>query len=722
MPVPKAIKGLKPGQLLIRCCACLLAILAIILAIITVPPLPASAAARVETPHARVELISEVASVRAGDAFAVALRFQLAEGWHIYWRNPGDSGAKPRVDWTLLPAGFEVGEIQWPWPERLPAGPLMNFGYEGEVLLPSPVVPPTDLGAGTVTLQADVDWLVCKIDCIPESGTLELQLPVGTAAPQLDARWRDRFAKTRAALPEPLPGTASARTSATELFLQLDLPAEIAARVERASFFPDFDGAIVNAAEQTLEIAGNRLTLAMQRGYLPEIEALSGVLTLEQGAAEGVRAFTVPPVAVTPQALEPTTATDSGVASTPLWRIFGLALCGGIILNLMPCVFPVLSLKALGIAQKVRKHPQQIRLQVLAFTVGVVASLTAVAGGLLALRSLGQEIGWGFQLQSPAFVMVLAYLLFGIGLNLSGVFVFGATWMGVGQRLTERPGYVGEFFSGVLATVVATPCTAPFMATAIGAALTQPAWVALAIFAVLGLGLALPYGAVALLPSLQRCLPKPGAWMETLQQLLAFPLYGAAAWLVWVLVRQAGSAALAAVLGGFIALGFAAWLYQKTRSSPQLGRRLGAAASLALLGFALTLARVPVPGEIVGTANSPAAVSQTTLPWEPYSPDRLATLRQQGQPVFVNFTADWCITCLVNDRGVFRRPEVVAAFADRGVVALKGDWTNRDRTVTAALESFGRSGVPFYAFYPPAAEPVVLPQILSVQAIEAVLE
>ena len=679
-------------------------------------PLPAIAAP-VETPHARVDLVSEVETIRAGESFSVALKFELQEGWHIYWRNPGDSGAKPTVDW-MLPSEFEVGDIQWPYPERLPAGPLLNFGYEGEVLLPSSVTPPADLEAGAaIALRAEADWLVCKIDCIPESGTLELQLPIGTTAPKPDPRWAEQFERTRASLPNSSPWAATANATEAELFLQIALPASAAARIERASFFPDFDGAIVNAAEQIFTADRDGLRLRLQRGYLPELDILSGVLTLEETTDLGtiVRAFTIAPLTVVPGApVELPTA----VKRVPLWQTFGLAFLGGIVLNLMPCVFPVLSLKALGIVQKSQKHPRQVRLQVLAFTIGVLTSLIAVASCLLVLRSLGQQIGWGFQLQSPAFVLLLAYLLFGIGLNLSGVFVFGASWMGVGQRLTERPGYAGEFFSGILATVVATPCTAPFMATAIGAALTQPAPIAIAIFASLGLGLALPYGAIALLPGLQRRLPKPGAWMETLQQLLAFPMYGAAAWLVWVLVQQAGTDSLAVVLGGFIVLGFAAWLYQKTRQSPRLMRQVGAVAALALLGFALTLARLPVPVAIAPEFE----MQENVIPWEPYSAERLAELRQQGRAVFVNFTADWCITCLVNDRSVLRQPEIIAAFAAQDIAYLKGDWTNRDRVVTEALESFGRSGVPLYVFYSPDRAPKVLPQILSVKTLRDLLE
>jgi thiol:disulfide interchange protein len=386
-----------------------------------------------------------------------------------------------------------------------------------------------------------------------------------------------------------------------------------------------------------------------------------------------------------------------------------LALLGGIALNLMPCVFPVLFLKAFNIVQRSAESPKQVRLGAIAFTAGVLVSFAVVAGLLLLLRGVGQQIGWGFQLQSPGFVLLLAYLMFAVGLSLSGVFVFGASFMGMGQKFTTHAGYWGEFFTGVFATVVATPCTAPFMATAVGVALTQPAVIAIAIFQLLGLGLALPYVILSLLPAVQQRLPKPGAWMETCSQLLAFPMYATTAWLVWVLTLQTGSSGLAVASTGLILIAFAAWLHQKTRLVAQQGQRLGTIAAIALVSLALTLTQLP----------SPTAVPQTTptsgLPWQPYSPTTLATLRQSGKPVFVNFTAAWCITCQVNEQVAFNQPETIAAFQLKGVTPLKADWTNRNATITQALESFGRSGVPLYVLYPTSstADPIILPQLLS---------
>ncbi len=705
-------------------------------------------ATSVKTDHVEVELISEVESVQAAAPFWVALRFEIEEDWHLYWRNPGDSGAKLEVDWTL-PTGFKIGEILWPYPERLPAGPLMNFGYEDEVLFLSEVIPPAEIDpAEPIRFQADASWLVCKLDCIPESGVMELALPQLDVNALPDPRWSEDFEQTRQKLPQPFPWPIRAELTPQDLILHMDISGLEAGQIEQVNFFPDLDGVIVNAAEQQLQIHADELTLQIQRGYLPSLEAVTGVVVIREQIDQGVvdQAFSIE-AAVTHEAAGTEGAQQAGTefgsretlsgssgspaasASLPLWQVFGLAFLGGVILNLMPCVFPVLSIKALSIAHQAQRSPQHVRLQVLAFTGGVLSSFAGLAGTLLILRSFGQQIGWGFQLQSPPFVMMMAFLLFGVGLNLSGVFVVGSRLMGVGQRLTEQPGYLGEFFSGVLATVVATPCTAPFMATAIGAALIQPPLVAMAIFQALGLGLVLPYGAISLMPGLQQRLPKPGAWMETLQQLLAFPLYGAVAWLIWVLTQQAGTTALAAALTGMILIAMAAWSYQKTRMGSELWQRIGVGSSGILLGVALLLTQVssvtpvaPLPSNadmasISGSSGSGSAETGS-IAWEPYSPDRLEELRQTDNPVFVNFTADWCITCLVNERTTFSQPEVEAAFRRYQVASLKGDWTQRNPQITEALESFGRSGVPLYVLYPGGpADPILLPQLLSVNQI-----
>jgi thiol:disulfide interchange protein DsbD len=408
-------------------------------------------------------------------------------------------------------------------------------------------------------------------------------------------------------------------------------------------------------------------------------------------------------------------APTSGVA---LLRAVALALAGGLLLNLMPCVLPVLSVKALGLVQHAAGSAAAMRRHGLAYTAGVLLSFAAVAGTLLALRAGGEQIGWGFQLQSPLVVTLLAYLLFAMALALSGVFVIGSRFAGAGQALAARSGYGGSFFAGALAAVAATPCTAPFMGAAVGFAVTQPWVTGLLVFEALGLGLALPYLLLTLIPSWRRLLPRPGAWMKRLEELLAFPLYASVAWLVWVLSQQAGPTGVAVALGGLVLIGLAAWLFQASRDASATWRRAGLTAVAVLVVGAVAL------GPLAGTAPAPSPAQAAGGRDEAFSPRRLAELRAEGRPVFVNVTAAWCITCLVNERVALRSAAVAEAFARRGVVVLKADWTNRDAGITEMLGSFGRSGVPLYLLYPPAAPggaagsgPAVLPQILSEGAV-----
>ncbi len=692
-----------------------LAALALSLCIIFLPTTSAWASP-VQTENVLVQLISEVKNIQPGVPFWVALHFKIREGWHIYWRNPGDSGMAATIDWKL-PNGFSAGDIVWPYPKRFPIGPLVNFGYEDEVTLPIEVTPPANLATNnSVELIADTEWLVCQVDCIPESGTLNLTLPLTNTSAETNQKWADVFETTRQALPKTAPWSVTATIEEEELVLRFEAPEMQKAQIEQIVFFPDRDGVITNAAPQEAVFDQKGLSLKLQPGYLTsQLEQVSGVLVIEEALDKQTvaQAFAIQARVITGE-----TTPSTPPSNLPIWKILLLALLGGIVLNLMPCVFPVLSLKALNIVQKAQKSRKQLALQSLAFTAGVLASFTVIVGVLLTLRSLGVQVGWGFQLQSPLFVTLMAYLMFAVGLSLSGVFVFGASLMGIGQGLAAKEGYAGEFFTGVFATVVATPCTAPFMATAIGVALTQPPLIAIAIFEFLGLGLALPYVAISLTPKLQQLLPKPGASMETFQQLLAFPMYAATAWLIWVLAQQAGTTGLAAGLTGLISIGFAAWLYQKTRLVSTLVQRLGTLAALAVLGFALTVAQLP-------RTISTDLVSNPTqgIAWEAYSADRLAQLRQSGRNVFVNFSASWCITCLVNERVALNQPETIAVLEAKNVALLKGDWTNRDRSITKALESFGRSGVPLYVLYSSQSnQPIVLPQILTPDQVQSTIE
>jgi thiol:disulfide interchange protein DsbD len=667
----------------------------------------------------QAQLVSEVKTIQPGTLFWVALRFKIRPGWHTYWQNPGDSGMSPTIKWTL-PAGLKAGEIVWPHPERLPVGPLMNFGYKDEVYHLIEIASSADLPTDSpAKLRAQANWLVCEVECIPEQATLDLTLPVTTEPPPTNQSWAAAIDQTRQAVPKHLPWTTIVKMDAEQLALHVDVPDLRPGQIQEVVFFPYEDGIITNAAEQKVTFGDDGLTLRLERGYQTALDTVNGVLVIREklDGQTAAQAFTIQAKVAT--SASPTLNTAPAL-NTPVWQALLLALLGGAILNLMPCVFPVLSLKALSIVKTAQQSPRQAQLHGVVFTAGVLASFAAIASVLIGLRAVGQQIGWGFQLQSPVFVTLMAYILFAVGLSLSGVFVVGASLMGIGQGLAARSGYMGEFFTGVFATVMATPCTAPFMATAIGVALTQPAPIAMAIFVTLGFGLALPYLVLSFTPALRRRLPKPGAWMETFQQLLAFPMYMAAAWLVWVLTQQTGPNGLAAALAGLVLISFAVWLHEKTGRLRHFRRRLGSLGTLVALGAAITLA------SLVGSAPTPTVQLESPgLAWEPYAVERLANLRQSGKPVFVNFTASWCISCMVNERVALNQPEVAAAFQEEGVTLLKADWTNRNSTITEALRTFGRSGVPLYVLYPTGteqAEPMVLPQVLTPAIVRNALD
>jgi thiol:disulfide interchange protein DsbD len=682
--------------------------------------------ARPAEPKVRVELVSESRSVQPGGAIWVGLRQRIKPGWHTYWINPGDSGEPPTIDWTL-PAGFEAGSIEWPHPERIPVGPVMSFGYSDEVVLLTRITAPAELAAGSrVTMQGQASWLVCEKICIPEEARVTLTLPVVAEKPLPDPRGAGLIARARGAVPTPSPWAASFSTTPDSVALSIAARGLVPDRIASVWFYPAQWGVIEHAAPQEIRVADDGITMRLARGPLPEATAgpIEGVLVVTErlDGRPASHAFTV---RATPPGAAAAATTASGPALS-LFEAMALALVGGIVLNLMPCVLPVLSVKALALVEHGGTDASTLRRHGLAYTAGVVTCFGAVAGSLLALRAGGEQIGWGFQLQSPLFVTLLAYLLFVLALSLSGVVLIGGRLAGAGHALASRGGYAGSFFTGALATVAATPCTAPFMGVAVGFAVTQPWTTALLIFEALGLGLALPYLLLTLVPAWRRLLPRPGPWMERLKQLLAFPLYASVAWLVWVVSQQAGPRGVAVMLAGLVLIGFAAWLHEASRGVSARWRRAATAA------VALTVLGAVGLGAVAGTA-SPSAPAKERAPGgltsESFSPRRLAELRARGVPVFVNFTAAWCITCLVNERVALRSPEVAAAFARKGVVYLKADWTKKDGQIAAVLASFGRNGVPLYVLYPPNAagspasgEPSVLPQILSegtiIEAIE----
>ncbi|WP_298956314.1 protein-disulfide reductase DsbD domain-containing protein [uncultured Methylobacterium sp.] len=669
----------------------------------------------------RVDLLAEPGAVEAGRPFTVGVRLTMKPNWHVYWRNPGDSGLPPEIAWTL-PAGFSAGPIAWPAPERIPVADLMNYGYEGETVLTVLLTPPEVLPPGPVAVRATVSYLVCERECVPGEATVSASLPVappGTSV-RRDPRTREIFAAARADLPRPAPWPWHGARDGDALVLTVAAPDLAGEAIRDVALFPYGESTIENAAPQvaSVDAAGLRLRLRPAAGEGPA--PLDGVLTFRTGAGER-RAYALgePPAATGPGA-----STAAGVPAPPpapadapesLWGAVLLALLGGLVLNLMPCVFPVLSIKVLSLVRHSGEGPARIRLHGLAYTAGVLAAFLALAGTLIALRAGGAGVGWGFQLQSPLVVAGLAYGLFAMALGLSGAFQFGAGLAGLGDGLARRSGLQGSFFAGLLATVVATPCTAPFMGAAVGFALTRDAATCLAVFAALGLGLALPFAVLTAWPAALRRLPRPGPWMETLKQVLAFPLYATVAWLTWVLSQQVGSGGLFAALLGFVLVGFCAFALDKGRAAGPVGRRLAVATAVAT---------VALLGGLVAMLDRDRAAPAVTVAGgaEPFTQARLDALRAEGRPVLVDMTAAWCITCQVNERLALRSEAVREAMAARGVVLLRGDWTNQNPEITRVLEAHGRSGVPLYLLYDGRGGVTVLPQILTAGLVRDAIE
>ena len=681
----------------------------------------------VKTDNVEARLIADVQAIAPGDVFTVALRQKIRPDWHTYWKNPGDSGEPTAITWSL-PEGFEPGPIQWPAPERLPVGPLMNFGYSDTVLLLTDIRAPSNLRAGTnVTIEAEATWLVCEKICIPEDGTLSLSLPVRDATPSR-SEWADEISATRAALPRTNPWRTTFSSDAEKLTLFVNGLELSKSGIASVAFFPEEPDVIEHAAPQGWTVSGGLLLQTKSGRRLHDsgkdkaLDTVKGVLVVVQD--DGVKSaleLDAKRDASTPVVAQPlqgetqgsqylSGGVEGGSGWGPFLQAMIFAFVGGLILNLMPCVFPVLSMKGLSLLSKAGKSTRSARLQGLAYTAGVVASFLLAASILIMLRNAGEEIGWGFQFQSPLIVSAIAILFFIVGLNLAGVFEISGTFQGAGSWLSELEGPVGSFFTGVLAVLVATPCTAPFMAGATGFALLQSTPVALAVFASLGLGMALPFLAISYSPALLRLLPRPGPWMARLKEVLAFPMFGSAVWLIWVLSQQTDPNGVAAVLASMVAIAFAAWAWGNAQRNGVMWGRI-----FAIAGLAASVALVVLsPVNSTQTATPSPNHTGGNIPSEPFSPERLTELRDSRKPVFVNLTAAWCITCLLNEEMALSSDRMAEMFRTRGIVYLKGDWTNRDPVIARVLKTYGRSGVPLYLYFAPGAlEAKVLPQILT---------
>jgi thiol:disulfide interchange protein DsbD len=678
------------------CIAALLGLAAVSLATALAEPF--------RTPHVETELVSSRVSAAPGETIWIALRQDIIPGWHTYWRNPGDSGEPTEITAWRLPAGFVAGDLNWQAPEAIPFDILVNYGYAGEVLFPIQLTVPASAALGsTARIEADVDWLVCSDICIPEEGAVSLALPIA-ASGRDDPNWSQRIAEAVAALPRA-EGVAAhiAAGEPARLSVALDAPQQI----RNPAFFPYSRDAIAHAEPQSPSFGARGVTLSLAPGAGGALGRgeLSGVLTFE--AQDGLT-WTRRAVEVNaaPGDVLPETSgagpPAGGAADLGLPLALLFAFIGGLILNIMPCVLPVLAIKALSFAGV--SNAGEARRHGLFYLAGVIATFLALAGALIALRGAGQALGWGFQLQSPWISGALALLFFVIGLNLLGVFEIKAG-QNFGQKLTARGGEIGALFTGALAVLAAAPCTAPFMAAAAGFALSASPPITLLVFLALALGFAAPLVLLSFAPALQRLLPKPGAWMERLKNLLAFPMFGAAIWLAWVVTAQLGANGALALLSLAAALAFALFVSRWGRAWIVAGLVVLAAAA----AFALPLAQ-------------PRGAAQS-LAEDVWSPARVAELRAAGRPVFVDFTATWCVTCQVNKATVFTRPRLIEALRTHNVAFLTADWTNRDDAIAAELARHGRAGVPLYLYYPPgAAAPQILPQILSEDIVLRALE
>ncbi|HZW15132.1 MAG TPA: protein-disulfide reductase DsbD domain-containing protein [Brevundimonas sp.] len=705
-----------------------------LLGLLLVPSHAAAQDGRVQrTERIAAELAPMSQWAAPGSTAVVAVRQDIEPGWHTYWRNPGDSGGPTTLAWTL-PGGAEAGDIVWPLPERQRLQSLMNYGYSGEVYLPVPITIPAGARPGTsLPLRVKALFFVCSDEmCVPDELTLSLDLPIRDGAAPLDAE--HGAAIQRIVETAPRPAAVSARITVQNGVATLTAAGgPLAGRDPGPSyFFPFESGVLDHAAPQSGRYGPEGLTLALTPGADPAaIETpVRGVLATGLGAFE-IAAEVGPPLPGTTgsgdlaPAPEGARATEIDTGSAGRFVQAALfALLGGLILNLMPCVFPILAMKAAALAGAAH-DASRARRDGLAFLAGVLVTFVLLAGALLALRAAGQAAGWGFQLQSPAVTAGLALLMLAVGLNLSGVYHVGAGVQGASSGpLARLGGTAGAFLTGVLAVVVAAPCTAPFMAVALGAALLMPWPMALAVFLMLGLGLALPYVLVSLTPGLLSRLPRPGPWMERLKGLLAFPMYGAALWLAWVFGRQTGGDALGLLFIAGLLLALAAWLFGGAQARRAVGQRalLSVVAGVAALMLALAglLMAAQLPPEPVGPASS-ASVGPASAPW---SPAAVEAALAQGRPVLVNFTADWCVTCKINEGAALTSARTIEALRAADAVYLVGDWTRRDDAITAELRRHGRSGVPLYLLYTPGeVAPRILPQLLTegvvVEALEA---
>lgn len=691
-----------------------------------------------EGQHLHVQLVVPASTLIPGQPNKAGLYFKLEPGWHVYWKNAGDSGEPPRLKWTL-PSGITAGPLEFPAPKRLPLGPLMDFGYEDEVLFPFTLNVASSAATGPAALHAKVDWLVCREVCIPGKAELETTRPVTTEAPKAATVEPEGalYARLDNRVPPSPPAAFKAGFKPTATGFRLTVVT--GQKESQAAFFPADQSVLDNPAPQKVTPTANGLTLDLKKdanltanpAQLRGVIELSGGRAYDIAAPAGSPAASAPPPDPSPSespspagtanpANSASPASTAPSSSTPgLAHVVGLAFLGGLILNLMPCVFPVLFLKGLALVQSGAEERHRLRRHGLVYTAGILVSFWALVGLLLALRAAGARLGWGFQFQSPVFLSLMAGLLFFLGLSLAGQFEIGLSLTSAGGGLAAKQGYTGSFFTGVLAVIVATPCTAPFMGVAIGYALAQPAAVTFAVFTALALGLAAPYFALTLQPAWTRALPRPGAWMEVLRQAVSVPIFATVIWLAWVLANVYGATLLATLLVGFLLIAIAGWFLGRW---PAKGWStvLAGIIVLCVIGLNVYSSLELVPDNTVSNlaredgVYAPRMMIPAGAVWERWSAASVAEHLAAGKPVFVDFTASWCLSCQVNERVALTKPEVQKAFTDAHVALLKADWTQHDDAITETLAKLGRSGVPVYVLYVPGeSSPRLLPEVLT---------
>ena len=639
------------------------------------------------TGQSSVTLLTESNQVGGEETLLVGLEFNLSPGWHTYWENPGDSGEGASIKWNL-PSGFKASTILWPGPKRIPVEPLMTYGYEDKALLLTEIKSPKEF-SNPVKISAKINWLTCKDICIPQEGQVDMTLIKG---PKVANQFTSKLKEVALTVPKNFPSPYRVSVINEKIFLQFEK--EGSRNISEAYFFPKEYGLVNYTADQKLERNDNSFSLELSSAEVQlKTNTLKGVLKLK---VDGIKEFYTLDLPLEKN-------TNNPLVTISLLTAIIFAFLGGIILNAMPCVFPILSIKILSFIEQSQGSKEKLFHHGLVFSAGVLTTFLAVSALLIFLRASGEAIGWGYQLQSPWVVSLLIYLFVVIGIVFMGNIVLGSSFGNLGTLVQNQKDLTSSFFTGVLAVVVASPCTAPFMGPALGLALLQPGLKSIVIFLALGIGFSLPYLILSIYPQLLSKLPKPGEWMQTLKQIMAFPMWASALWLAWVLSSQVDMQSVFAVLLGALLIALGLWLLEKTQNSASILRRVTLIFSLGLMIFSIWL--LPITSD----NNSPNLKNEENA----FSAQKLSSLRSEQRMVFLNFTADWCITCKVNEAIALDQDKVKKVLDEKNIIYLKADWTRKDPEIASMLASYGRTGVPLYLLFPSQGDPIILPELLT---------